>query len=85
MYTVKAMGTAAGGAAISSQQAAFAVNFFPARPATAPGPATVHVGHVQPGKTLTASVPISVISVFEVVALILLTAEWWIAFRGMRL
>jgi hypothetical protein len=45
----------------------------------------VHVGHVQAGKTLIASVPISVISVFEVVALLLLAVEWWIAFRGVRL
>jgi hypothetical protein len=79
LYAVKAVGASAG------RQASFAVNFFPARPAPASGPATVHVGHVQAGKTLIASVPISVISVFEVVALLLLAVEWWIAFRGVRL
>jgi hypothetical protein len=79
LYAVKAVGASAG------RQASFAVNFFPARPAPASGPATVHVGHVQAGKTLIASVPVSVISVFEVVALLLLAVEWWIAFRGVRL
>jgi hypothetical protein len=85
LYTVKAVGTPSAGAAAAGRQAAFAVNFFPARPAPAAGPATVHAGHVQAGKTLIASVPISVISVFEVVALLLLAVEWWIAFRGVRL
>jgi Ca-activated chloride channel family protein len=84
-YTVKAVGTPSAGAAAAGRQAAFAVNFFPARPAPAAGPATIHAGHVQVGKTLTASVPISVIWVFEMVALLLLALEWWITFRGRRL
>ncbi|MGI8825133.1 MAG: vWA domain-containing protein [Chloroflexota bacterium] len=85
LYAVKAVGTSLGGAAATGQQAAFAVNFFPARAAPASGPATLHAGQIQPGKTLTASIPISVIWAFVVAALILLTGEWWIAFRGTRL
>ncbi|HEX8918330.1 MAG TPA: hypothetical protein VF898_07495, partial [Chloroflexota bacterium] len=65
--------------------AAFAVNFFPARPAPAGGPPTIHSGQVQPGQTLTASIPISVVWTFELLALAVLAVEWWIAFRGMRL
>jgi hypothetical protein len=61
------------------------VNFFPTRPAPAAGPATLHVGHIQAGGTLTTSIPISIIWVFEVVALLLLAGEWWISFRGTRL
>ncbi|MDQ2745580.1 MAG: VWA domain-containing protein, partial [Chloroflexota bacterium] len=63
----------------------FAVNFFPARPAPAAGPATLHTGHVQSGQTLTASVPVSLVWVFELLALGVFAVEWWIAFRGMRL
>jgi Ca-activated chloride channel homolog len=85
LYTVKAVAGRSAGTGASSRQAAFAVNFFPARPAPAVGPATVHTGRVQVGKTLTASVPISVIGVFEVAALLVLAVEWWIAYRGMRL
>jgi hypothetical protein len=83
LYTVKAVG--APSAAAAGRQASFAVNFFPSRPAPAAGPATVHVGHIRAGETLTTSVPISIIGVFEVIALLLLAAEWWIAFRGTRL
>ncbi len=82
LYTVQEAGA---GTATAGRQAAFAVNFFPARPAPAGGPATLHAGQVQPGKTLIASVPISVIWPFEVAALILLAIEWWISFRGARL
>lgn len=64
--------------------AAFAVNFFPARPAPAPGPPTLHIGRTAKGGTLTASIPISVVWVFVLFALLFLAAEWWIAFRGTR-
>ena len=85
LYTLREAGIAAGGGATPGRQAAFAVNFFPARPAPARGPATVHAGHVQAGKTLIASIPVSIIWPFEVAALILLAMEWWISFRGARL
>jgi hypothetical protein len=62
----------------------FAVNFFPARPASAAGPTTLHLGHAGHGSTLTASIPISVVWFFVLLALLFLAAEWWIAFRGMR-
>lgn len=70
--------------AVPGHTAAFAVNFFPARPAPAAGPATLHTGRTQPGKTLTASAPVSILWVFEAAALLILTSEWWVAFRGTR-
>ena len=85
LYAVQEAGAPTGGAATAGRQAAFAVNFFPARPAPARGPATLHAGHVQPGKTLIASIPVSIIWPFEVAALLLLAVEWWISFRGARL
>ena len=87
LYTVQAVKATLKGqtAATGGLSASFAVNFFPARPAPAPGPVTIHVGHTQTGQTLTASVPVSVIWVFELLALLILATEWWIAFRGMRL
>jgi hypothetical protein len=80
LYTVQAV--AAPGSAAGGEAASFAVNFFPARPAPASGPAILHLGHVQAGKTLTASVPVSVSWIFVLLALAILGAEWWIAFRG---
>ncbi len=77
--TLKGQPSAAGGLSTS-----FAVNFFPARPAPAAGPSTLHIGHAGAGGTLTASIPISVVWVFLLLALLFLAAEWWIAFRGMR-
>ncbi len=85
LYTVNAVGPRFTGAAAAGRKAVFAVNFFPARPAPAGGAATLHVGHVEAGKTLTSSVPTSIIGLFVVLALLLLSAEWWIAFRGTRL
>jgi hypothetical protein len=86
-YTVKAVQPPSGGspAAAAGLSASFAVNFFPARPAPAGGPSTLHIGHSGGGKTLTASVQISVIWVFELLALVILGTEWWIAFRGAQL
>jgi hypothetical protein len=77
---LKGLPSASGGLSTS-----FAVNFFPIRPAPAGGPATLHIGHARTGQTLIASVPISVVWVFELVALVVLAGEWWISFRGMRL
>jgi len=68
-----------------SQSESFAVNFFPARPAHVPGPDTLHLGHVQAGKTITASVPVSIGWIFVLLALAILGLEWWVAFRGLRL
>lgn len=85
--TLKGQATATGALSTSpaSRIQAFAVNFFPARPAPAVGPATVHTGHVQASQTLTASVPVSLAWVFELLAVTILGVEWWIAFRGVRL
>ena len=84
LYTVKTVqATSRGGA--GSQSESFAVNFFPARPAPVPGPDTLHLGHVQAGKTITASVPVSIGWIFVLLALAILGLEWWVAFRGLRL
>lgn len=87
LYAVKAVEASSGGypAAAAGLSASFAVNFFPARPAPAGGPATLHTGRVQAGKTLTASVPISILWIFVLLAMAVLSAEWWIAFRGAQL
>jgi hypothetical protein len=68
-----------------SQSASFAVNFFPARPAPVSGPNTVHLGHVQAGKIVTASASVSIAWAFVLLALAILGLEWWVAFRGLRL
>jgi hypothetical protein len=82
LYAVKAVQarSSAGG-----QSASFAVNFFPARPAPVAGPETLHLGHVQAGKIVTASAPVSIAWVFVLLALAVLGLEWWVAFRGLRL
>lgn len=79
LYTVEAVRTGS-----SNATGAFAVNFFPARPPAAAGPATVHLGHVQAGKTLTTSGPVDIAWVFVVLALGILGLEWYVAFRGIR-
>jgi hypothetical protein len=87
LYTVREVGsgpssgTAAHGGS-NSAQASFAVNFFPARPAPAAGPAVLHLGHTQTGASRTTSVPVSVAWAFGLLALALLGVEWWAAFRS---
>jgi hypothetical protein len=87
LYTVRAVEAASGAypAAAAGLSAAFAVDFFPQRPAPAGGPATLHTGKAAAGKTLTASIPVSVLWMFELLALTILAGEWWITFRGVRL
>jgi hypothetical protein len=87
LYAVRAIKTALKGrpAATGGLTTAFAVNFFPTRPAPAAGPATLSLGHSRSGTTLTASLPVSVVWLFELLALGILAAEWWMAFRGARL
>jgi hypothetical protein len=86
LYSVTAVeAPTAGHASSAGLSAAFAVNFFPARPAPAGGPPVLHTGHGQAGKTLTASIPIGILWIFELLALAILAGEWWIAFRGARL
>lgn len=87
LYTVKAVEPQAGAypAAAAGLSTSFAVDFFPQRPAPAGGPTTLHTGRASIGKTLTASIPVSVLWVFELLALGILAGEWWIAFRGVRL
>lgn len=87
LYSVRAIKTALKGrpTATGGLTTAFAVNFFPTRPAPAAGPATLYLGHARTGTTLTASIPVSVVWLFELLALAILGAEWWMAFRGARL
>lgn len=60
----------------------FAVNFFPARPAPAPGPADLHLGHTQGHTGLHTSVPVSFAWAFGLLGLAFLSLEWWVAFRS---
>jgi hypothetical protein len=81
LYAVKEVGTTAVGA----QSEPFAVNFFPARPAPAAGPATIHLGKARAGRSVTrGSVPVDIAGVVVLAALALLGLEWWVAFRGVR-
>ncbi|HEX6508701.1 MAG TPA: BatA and WFA domain-containing protein [Chloroflexota bacterium] len=67
--------------AASQQSAAFAVNFFPARAAAASGPQELRFGASAGGKQQVVSVPVSVAWTFGLLALALLSFEWWYAFR----
>jgi hypothetical protein len=94
LYQVKALAAPSAGpsagspAAAGSAQAVFAVNFFPARPAPAPGAATVHLGRAQAGtrgsaeQIPTASLPVDIDWVFLLLGLAILALEWWVSFRG---
>jgi Ca-activated chloride channel homolog len=61
--------------------AAFAVNFFPARAAAATGAAEIRLGASTQGSTHVVSVPVSVAWTFGLLALAILSLEWWYAFR----
>jgi Ca-activated chloride channel homolog len=65
----------------SRSSASFAVNFFPARPAPAPGPPSVRLG--APGNQTAKPAPVlsSVAWIFWLLAMTILTTEWWFAFR----
>ena len=66
----------------TSAGAQFAVNFFPARVAPASGPGDQMFGHDQAGHSVQIlSVPVSVAWTLYLAALLLLTVEWWFAFR----
>lgn len=62
--------------------ATFAVNFFPSRPGSVPGPAVLAFDHAQAGSSRATSVPVSVAWAFGLLALGLLGLEWWMAFRS---
>lgn len=93
LYTVRAIVARPGAtvAQASPPSESFAVNFFPARPAPATGPTTVHLGRVQtdrrgaPAGGPYASLPVNVAWAFELAALAVLALEWWVSFRGVRL
>jgi hypothetical protein len=59
----------------------FAVNFMPARPAAAAGPADVVVGTTQRGGSTSIPVPVELGWIVALACLSFLTAEWWLAFR----
>jgi len=71
IYTVRA-GTA---------QAPFAVNAFPGRTAPATGPGELWLGTVRPSSTDRVAIPMPLGWVFAVVALGVLSTEWWSAYR----
>lgn len=78
VYTIRPISPSA-----ASLENSFAVNFFPARPAPAAGPAVVQLGHGRPHQTLHASAPVPIDRAFILLGLALLAAEWWVAFRGL--
>jgi hypothetical protein len=61
--------------------ATFAVNFFPARPAPASGPAVQRLGVTGSGHAPTVPIFTDFAWVFWLLTMGLLTAEWWVAFR----
>ncbi|MDQ2741465.1 MAG: VWA domain-containing protein, partial [Chloroflexota bacterium] len=73
VYTVREPGT--------NRTAVFVVNFFPSRPAPAPPSAVAHLGNGSSHLARRASAPESVAWLFGLVGLIVLSAEWWYAFR----
>lgn len=75
IYTVHVSGAA------NNATLPFAVNFYPPRSAPAAGPPTIWLGQGKPGTARALSVPVSVAWAVGLLALILLTAEWWLAFR----
>jgi Ca-activated chloride channel family protein len=75
IYTARATG------GTTHATAAFAVNFFPARAAAATGPQEIRFGAVSQGSTHVVSVPVSVAWTFGLLALAILSLEWWYAFR----
>jgi hypothetical protein len=74
IYRVRQVGSRAA-------SAAFAVNFFPSRPAPAAGPAVQQLGVSGSGSSQTVPVFTGFGWVFWLLAMGLLTAEWWAVFR----
>ena len=68
-----------------SRTATFAVNFFPVRPAPASGSRVLHLGAAGSkstgGSAALGGIPVGVGWAFALGGLILLSAEWWFAFR----
>jgi hypothetical protein len=60
---------------------AFAVNFFPSRPAPASGPAVQRLGVTGGGSVQTVPIFTGFGWVFWLLTMGLLTTEWWVAFR----
>lgn len=65
----------------TNMSALFAVNFFPARPASAPGPAVLHLGGAGSRAASTARAHVSLAWLFGLLGLGVLSVEWWYAFR----
>jgi len=61
--------------------ASFSVNFFPARPAPATGPAVQQIGRRGPHSVRSVPILSNVDWVFWLLAMVILTGEWWFAFR----
>jgi Ca-activated chloride channel family protein len=75
LYTLRTVGGA------RQTTMTFAVNFFPARATPATGPEVLWFGHAHSGSMRAVTVPITIAWVFGLLALALLTTEWWFAFR----
>lgn len=75
IYTARAFG------GTTRATAAFAVNFFPARAAAATGAQEIRFGAPSQGSARQVTVPVSVAWTFGLLALAILSLEWWYAFR----
>ncbi|MGH2442087.1 MAG: vWA domain-containing protein [Chloroflexota bacterium] len=74
LYTVRQAG-------IRSAASTLAVNFFPSRATASTGPASQWVGQSRAGVLHRSAVPVSVAWALGVLALGLLSAEWWYSAR----
>ena len=62
--------------------ASFAVNSFIPRKPDEPGPSILHLGQRTPTKPHSVSTLQDLAWALGIVVVVLLSAEWWVAFRG---
>jgi hypothetical protein len=79
IYTVREEGPSAGSQYGSTSS--FSVNFFPSRAAPANGPAVQRIGRRSPASIRAVAVLTDVDWIFWLLAMFVLTGEWWFAFR----
>lgn len=73
LYSLREIGT--------NRSAVFAVNFFPARPASAAGSGILHLGAAGSRTKSTGLAHVSLAWIFGLLGLGALSVEWWYAFR----
>jgi len=65
----------------SGRTSSFVVNFLPSRPAPVTGPRVLRFGEPAGGGSRAVGVPVSIAWPFGLMAVLILTVEWWFAFR----